>query len=257
MNSSLIIVFGVIFTFLMTCLGAGFVFVLKNNISQKTNAIFSGFSGGVMISASIWSLLLPAINQSKEVFSGPSFLPASIGFFAGSAFMIFIDFLSEKLRKTPISVSEKKSKKLMLAVTIHNIPEGLAVGFALGVAMVSKTDLSWVSAFGLALGIGIQNIPEGTAVALPVLQSTHSKKKAFLAGSMSGVVEPIFAVIGFFLASFLTILQPWLLAFSAGAMIFVTIEELVPDAKLDSSHIGLWFFIVGFVLMMILDVSLG
>ncbi len=255
MNKILLTCFCMSFTFLMTVLGASFVFFFKNKISQKTNAVFSGFSAGIMVAASIWSLLLPAIAESEHL-NSLRFLPAAAGFVVGCAFMVLTDIFISKFSKHPLEKNEKKSAKLIFAVTLHNIPEGLAVGFALGAAAAIKTDVSWISAFGLAIGIGIQNIPEGTAVALPVQQSTMSRKKGFFAGALSGAVEPVFAIIGYFLASLLTSLQPWLLAFSAGAMIFVVIEELIPDSNLDDSHIGSFMFVVGFILMMILDIML-
>lgn len=152
----------------------------------------------------------------------------------------------------------KKSAKLFLAVTIHNIPEGLAVGFAFGAAAAAGTAEAFAAAFGLALGIGIQNLPEGAAVALPMKRAAGSRNKAFLYGAGSGAVEPVFAVIGYFLAAYIAVLQPWLLSFAAGAMVFVVAEDLIPDAKLaDNPHLGTWGIMAGFALMMVLDTAFG
>ena len=154
--------------------------------------------------------------------------------------------------------SLKKSTKMFLAVTIHNIPEGLAVGFAFGAAAATGEYSAYISALALAIGIAIQNFPEGAAVALPMKSATQSRGKAFLFGTASGAVEPVFAIVGFFIASSLTMLQPWFLAFAAGAMIFVVVEDLIPDAHLsEHPHFGTWGAMLGFAVMMALDVALG
>lgn len=262
MDNILMIIIGFSFIFAMTTLGASLVYFFKKDISPKVNTLFLGFASGIMIAASVWSLLIPAI-QGSESYGKLSFLPAAIGFVLGGLFLVIVDKFIPHMHKGtgendgPKSLF-KKSTKMFLAVTIHNIPEGLAVGFAFGAAAVLGEAAAYVSALGLAIGIGIQNLPEGAAVALPMKMVTGSRNKAFLYGMGSGIVEPIFAVIGYFLAAYLTFLQPWFLAFAAGAMIFVVAEDLIPDAKLtENPHLGTWGVMVGFVVMMVLDVALS
>ena len=262
MNGTLITVIGFTIIFLATTLGSSLVFFLKKDISDKSNAIFLGFAAGIMTAASIWSLLVPSIEQSSD-WGTWSFIPAAVGFIAGGLFLVFLDrivphsHLSADKDEGP-QVSLQKPMKMFLAVTIHNIPEGLSVGFAFGAAAAMATNDALFGALGLAIGIAVQNFPEGAAVALPLAKSIGSKKKAFFYGAASGIVEPISAVIGYFLASVLTVAQPWLLAFAAGAMIFVVAEDLIPDAKIEGHpHLGTWGIMAGFVIMMILDVALG
>lgn len=262
MSETLMVVLGFGIIFAMTTLGSSIVYLFKNDISFKINTLFLGFASGIMIAASIWSLLIPAI-EGAENYGKFNFIPAAIGFLLGGLFLILIDkiiphFHSGNGQEEGLKVSLKKSTKLFLAVLIHNIPEGLAVGFAFGAAANIGTTAAYISALGLAIGIGIQNFPEGAAVSLPLKNETKSANKAFLYGMGSGVVEPVFAIVGFFLATQLISLQPWLLAFSAGAMIFVVVEDLIPNAHLESHpHLGTWGIMIGFVLMMILDVALG
>ena len=253
MNTLWITVLGFLFIFITTALGAAVVFFFKGEISPKINAFFLGLASGVMIAASVWSLLLPAIEQSKEPFGNLAFLPAVIGLFLGGVFLVFLEKVAPK--KTREAGLQKQSR-LFLAVTLHNIPEGLAVGFAFGAAAAFGETAGYISALTLAFGIGVQNFPEGIAVALPLKTALNSRKRAFLWGVASGLPEPLFAVLGYFLVSWLQILQPWLLAFSAGAMIFVAAEDLIPDSKTQTS-IGAWGVLLGFMLMMTLDVALG
>ncbi|MDD3152737.1 MAG: ZIP family metal transporter [Bacteroidales bacterium] len=261
MSHTMMTILGICFIFLMTTSGAALVFFFKN-ISPRTNSVFLGFASGIMIAASIWSLLIPAMEQSAG-WGKWSVLPAATGFLLGGLFLVFIDklvphFHQGTQHEEGLHSSINKSAKLFLAVTIHNIPEGLSVGFAFGAAASIGTDAAFISALGLALGIGIQNFPEGAAVSLPIKQAVEEPKQAFLMGMGSGAVEPVAAVLGFFLASYIEALQPWLLAFAAGAMIFVVAEDLIPDIRFDDdSHIGIWGLMFGFVLMMILDVALG
>ena len=261
MTETQITILGIVLIFLSTTLGSALVYLFKNGISQKINVVFLGFASGIMVSASVFSLLIPSIEQS-ESYGSLSFLPAGVGFIVGGLFLVLLDKVvphfhsAGEIMEGP-SVSIKKSVRLFLAVTLHNIPEGLAVGFALGAAGASGNTTATLSALGLAIGISVQNFTEGAAVALPVKITTGSSNKAFLLGTLSGAVEPICAIIGFFLASFLTVLQPWLLAFAAGAMIFVVIEDLIPDTQtLTHSHLGTWSAMLGFVLMMIMDMVL-
>lgn len=265
MTNNQILILGFAIISVMTALGSAVVYFFKDKISEKVNTIFLGFASGVMIAASVWSLLIPALDQAES--SGSygkfSFIPAAVGFILGGLFLVIIDKIIPHFHKGtdeeegPKS-SLKKSTKLFLAVTIHNIPEGLAVGFAFGAAALVNDTNAYLSALALAIGLGIQNFPEGSAVALPMKESLKSKHKAFLFGAASGIVEPIAAILGFFLATVLTSIQPWLLAFSAGAMIFVVAEDLIPDAKLETHpHLGTFGVMMGFVIMMILDVALG
>ena len=263
MNGLLWAAAGTGFTFSMTMLGAAVVFFMrKEGQSEKVQKAFLGFAAGVMIAASVWSLLIPAINEA-EALGRIGWIPAAGGFALGVLFLMGLDkampyFLPEPEREEGVRRGLKRSGMLIFAITLHNIPEGLAVGFAFGAAAVAGTDAAFLTAFGLALGIAIQNFPEGAAVALPLKQVTGSRGKAFLYGMGSGVVEPIAAVAGYFLAAYLTAAQPWLLSFAAGAMIFVVAEDLIPDAKLGSHpHLGTWGVMIGFVIMMTLDVALG
>lgn len=262
MNQTLMTVIGFVIIFAATTLGAALVYFFKKDISPKTNTLFLGFASGIMIAASVWSLLLPSIDGAID-WGKWSFVPALVGFLLGGIFLVILDkvvphFHSGIGEEEGPCTALKKPLKMFLAVTIHNIPEGLAVGFAFGAAAASGSNAAFVAALGLAIGMAIQNIPEGAAVALPMSQSTGSKGKAFLYGMGSGAVEPLAALIGYFLAAALTAAQPWFLAFAAGAMIFVVAEDLIPDAQLSSHpHLGTWGVMIGFAVMMVLDVALG
>lgn len=262
MSEALMTVLGIAFIFVMTTAGAALVFFFRKAISPTVNTIFLGFASGIMIAASIWSLLLPAIAQAQEAgWETLSFVPAAVGFVLGALFLVLLDRIVPQLRcgggDDPRAAS-CRSAKMFVAITVHNIPEGLAVGFAFGAAAAIGGPAAYASAMGLAIGIGIQNFPEGAAVSLPLRASTGKRGRSFLYGTLSGAVEPIFAVIGFFLAAYVEALQPWLLAFAAGAMIFVVAEDLIPDAQLSAHpHLAAWGVVAGFVLMMILDVALG
>lgn len=260
MNNTVITILGISFIFLMTTLGSALVFLFKRNVSDKLNSIFSGFSSGIMIAASVWSLILPALSQS-ESWGKLAFLPVTIGFVLGVIFLVVVEKLATVVEKKNDKPYKKKrfgkSSKLFLAVTLHNIPEGLSVGLAFGNAFIVGTESAFYLALAVAIGIGIQNFPEGSAISLPMHKEFGSRWKAFLFGMLSGLVEPIMAVAGVFLSSLLTPVLPWLLAFSAGSMMYVVAEELMPESKSSMSSIGTWGFIFGFLLMMILDVALG
>ena len=259
MSKIAITAIGVSFIFLMTTFGAATVFIFRKKVSDKLNCLFMGFASGLMIAASVWSLLLPSIEQA-DGYGSLKFLPAACGIVLGCLFLLLMDKIIPKLlvKKNKTENFSKKSFKLFLAVTLHNIPEGLAVGLAFGNAFILGEISVFYSALWLAIGIGVQNLPEGAAISLPMREDLHSNKKAFFFGASSGLVEPIMAVVGIFLSTALSSIMPWLLAFSAGAMLFVVAEELLPDAKTPTSgHIGSWGFIVGFVIMMILDVALS
>lgn len=249
MEYTWITIFAFAFLFFTTAAGAACVWLFKNKISDSVNALIFGFASGVMLAALIWSLVIPAVHQAS-VFS------VAAGLLLGGAFLIALDKATEN--KQGALLGGKKFSRLFWAMTLHNIPEGLAVGFAFGAAYALQTAAAYTAALGVALGIGIQNVPEGAALALPAKEELKSRKKAFLFSTASGVVEPIFAVVGFFLAAWLRALQPWFLSFAAGAMLFVVATDLIPDSKSEARpFLGGAGVIVGFALMMILDIALG
>lgn len=262
MSGILYALIGTVFTFFVTTLGAVNVFFVKKKVNQDMQCLFLGFAGGVMIAASIWSLLVPGIEKAKEN-QQISWVVISGGFLLGVLMLLGVDrLLKRKLcqmqragREIPLS---KRTMMLIMAITIHNIPEGMAIGMAFALAADSTSDVGVMSgAVALAIGIGIQNYPEGMAVTLPLLQEGIEKKRAFLLGSLSAAVEPAFGVIAAALAGMLGMLMPLLLAFAAGTMIYVVVEELIPEAHLgERENIGTLGFIVGFLVMMILDVAL-
>lgn len=253
-----------IFTWLMTGLGASIVFFFKT-VNDKVLNTMQGFAAGVMIAASFWSLLSPAISFSEDNGVIP-WLPAAIGFLLGGLFIRLLDVVIPHIHpnaSSPGHVNEgpstnlKKSTLLFLAITMHNIPEGLALGVAFG-GVVSGNSAALLGAIGLAIGIGIQNIPEGSALSLPIHGDGKSKMKAFNLGHGSAIVEPIFAVIGAGAVLLVTPILPYALAFAAGAMIFVVVEELIPESQSgDNTDLATMGLMVGFTIMMILDVALG
>ena len=251
-----------IFTWFITALGAGVIF-LKRDINRKILDASLGFSSGVMISASFFSLLLPAINIASR-HSIPAWIPVSIGFVAGGVFLKLLDFTVPHLHLfTPVEKAEglkvklSKTTLLILAVTLHNIPEGIAIGVAYGSVAIEKS-ATFMGAIALTIGIGIQNFPEGTVISLPLLREGHSRFKSFWYGQLSAVVEPIGAVLGASLVLLSIKLLPYALSFAAGAMIYVVIEELIPESQAgENADLSTLFAILGFVIMMILDISLG
>ncbi len=266
MNEVLNAVIGISIIFLATTIGSSTVFLFKKGFSDKVSKILIGFSSGVMLSASFFSLLLPAIEQ--EVNYMPSWIVVGLGTLLGAGFLWLIDHITPHLHaeqnkeEGPKTEKISKTTKMFLAVTIHNIPEGLAVGIAYGVAFATQGEAriaAFAGALLLSIGIAIQNIPEGAVVSLPVASEENKKFKGFLFGTFSGVVEPISAVIGLFLAFLIKEIMPWALSFAAGAMLYVIAEEMIPDMKSNdpTDHIGVWSMMIGFVLMMILDVALG
>lgn len=251
---------GIPLIFICTTLGALFVFFIrKKEISPRLTKIFTGFAAGVMFSASFFSLIKPALET--EVTYMPTWLIVIISIVLGAAFLWGIDKLvphfhsSENQEEGLPAKTMSKTSKMFLAVTIHNVPEGLSVGIAFGVALSQSNNASLlIGALLLAIGIGIQNIPEGAVVSLPVKAESGSSKKAFFFGMMSGIVEPIAAVIGLFLAMQIQGIMPWALAFAAGCMIYVVAEEMIPEMTSEGhDHYGVWSFILGFVIMMALD----
>lgn len=255
-------VFGIAFIFLMTALGSALVFCFKKKISPQLNAAFLGLASGIMLAASVWSLLLPAIEQAAPRFGNGTPWLAGLAFLFGGGSLILLDklFPARGLTGNTGEGDSRRIRRLFLAVSLHNIPEGLAVGFAFGVAHALGTPAAYAAALSLAIGVGVQNLPEGAAVSLPLSSVYGNKKKAFFLGVLSGIPEPIFAVLGFFLAAQIRSLQPWLLAFSAGAMVFVVVADLIPETKSDKEEkipIGACCAMLGFVLMMALDIVLG
>ena len=250
------------FTFLMTTLGAGLVFFFRKQFSAGLQRVFLGFAAGVMIAAAVWSLLIPAIDQA-EAAGLFGWVPAAGGFLLGVGFLIAMDSLLPHLHigaKQPegLSAPWKRTTLLFTAVTLHNIPEGMAVGLSFALAAQGGQAAGYTAAMALALGIGIQNFPEGAAISLPLRQEGKPVGRAFWMGSLSGVVEPVFGVLTVLIAGSIQPLMPWLLSFAAGAMIYVVVEELIPEAHLgEHSHVGTLGVIFGFVVMMILDVALG
>lgn len=255
------------FTWLMTTAGSAVVlFTGKDPERGKlTHHIFLGFAAGVMIAASVWSLLNPAIEQAEQL-GQIGWIPAAGGFLLGIAFLIALDTLlphlhAEERDPEGLPSSWKRTTLLVSAVTLHNIPEGMSVGLLF--AMASQTagaagDTYLGMAFALAIGIGLQNFPEGAAISLPLRREGMSRVKAFAAGSLSGIVEPIFGMLVVLASSWISPFMPWLLAFAAGAMIYVVVEELIPEAHLgEHSNVGTLGVIAGFVIMMVLDVALG
>ena len=232
------------FTFLMTTLGAAMVFFFSGEPRPKFQRAMLGFAAGVMTAASVWSLLLPAIDQAVEERHFPGWLPAAAGMLLGVVFLAALDSILPRLRKRPVEGIWRQNALLMTAITLHNVPEGMAVGLAFALAANGEN----------LAAIGIQNFPEGAAIALPLRQEGKSRRRAFLGGMLSGVVEPLFGVLVVLIAAWAKPLMPWLLSFAAGAMLYVVVEELVPQAH---SRAGTCGFVGGFLIMMVLDVALG
>ena len=258
-----IINIGILIPFLGTTLGAAMVFFFKkDNMNVDVQKILSGFAAGVMVAASVWSLLIPAMDQSSNL-GRLAFLPATTGFMIGILFLLLIDFIIPHMhvgseKPEGLKANLKKSTMLVFAVTLHNFPEGMAVGVALAAVISGTSSISLTAALALSIGIAIQNFPEGAIISLPLRHELRSRKKAFLYGFLSGVVEPIGAIITILLTKFMVPILPYLLSFAAGAMIYVVVEELLPEASEgEHSNWSTLSFSLGFVLMMILDVALG
>lgn len=252
---------GLLIPFIGTSAGAACVFFVKNELNALVQKSLLGFAGGVMVAASVWSLLIPAMDMSAHM-DRLAFAPAAVGFLLGIGFLLLLDRAIPHMHiggagaEGPKSAL-RKSTMLIMAVTIHNIPEGISSGAVFAGIMTGNADVTLAGAFALSIGIAIQNIPEGFIVSLPV-RSERGRREACLLGVMSGIVEPIAGAVTVFLAAYITPALPYLLAFAAGAMIYVVVEELVPEsAEGEHSNIGTIGFAVGFVLMMILDVALG
>lgn len=253
---------GIALPFLGTTLGAFLVFFMKNEFKVSLQRFLLGFASGVMIAASVWSLLIPAIEQSEQ-YGRMAWMPAAVGFLIGIAFLLLLDQLTPHLhykakQAEGMHIRIKRESMLFLAVTLHNIPEGMAVGVVFAGMLSGRAEISAAAAVALSIGIAIQNFPEGAIVSMPVKVETGSKSKAFWYGFASGVVEPIAACLTLLLTAVVVPVLPYLLAFAAGAMIYVVVEELIPDFQNNKeSDIGIIGVAIGFVLMMILDVALG
>ena len=254
--------FIILIPFLGTALGSAMVFLMKREMNGKLEKLLLGFASGVMIAASVWSLLIPAIEMSEEQ-GGIEWLPATVGFLLGMGFLLLLDSLIPHLhmdseKPEGIQSGLGKTTMLVLAVTLHNLPEGLAVGVTFAGALLGNAGITMAGALALAVGIAIQNFPEGAIISMPLRGAGASRKKAFLYGVLSGVVEPIGSVITILLASKVIPILPYLLAFAAGAMIYVVVEELIPETQSgEHTNVGIVGVAIGFALMMVLDVALG
>ena len=253
---------GLLIPFLGTTLGSALVFLMKDKLNKKVEKIILGFASGVMIAASIWSLLIPSINMAEEQ-GVTAWVPAASGFLLGIVFLLLLDSLIPHLhlgsdKPEGVKAKLKKTTMMVLAVTLHNIPEGMAVGVTFAGALLGNAGITMTGAIALAIGIAIQDFPEGAIVSMPLKSEGMSKPRAFLYGALSGIVEPIAAIITILLINVLTPILPYLLAFAAGAMIYVVVEELIPESQNgEHSNLGTIGVAVGFVIMMILDVALG
>ena len=254
--------FGIMIPFVGTTLGAACVFLLRKEMNQKVQKALLGFASGVMVAASVWSLLIPAMNMSENM-GKLAFLPAAAGLLLGIAFLLFMDRIIPHIhlnQDTPEGPKKslKKTTMLILAVTLHNIPEGMAVGVVFAGMLTKNSQITFAGAMALSLGIAIQNFPEGAVISLPLKSEGESRGKAFLSGMLSGIVEPIAAGITILMVGILEPVLPCVLSFAAGAMLYVVVEELIPEASEgDHSNVGTIGFALGFVLMMVLDVALG
>lgn len=256
------LILGLLIPFLGTTLGSSMVFLMKDKLSIKVEKLLLGFASGVMIAASIWSLIIPSINMAEEQ-GKVAWIPAAIGFLLGVVFLLVLDSVIphmhlESTKPEGIKTKLKKTTMMLFAVTLHNIPEGISVGVTFAGALMGNSGITIAGAIALACGIAIQNFPEGAIVSMPLRSEGLSKFKSFWYGTLSGIVEPIAAIITILLTNVLVPVLPYLLSFSAGAMIYVVVEELIPESQAgEHSNIGTIGVAIGFVIMMILDVALG
>lgn len=256
------IIFSIIIPFIGTILGASCVFFMKGPMKSSVQKAFSGFAAGVMISAAIWSLILPSFDAASSM-GKLSFIPVIVGLWLGFLFLMILDKVIphvhiDKDETEGPKCNLKKSTMTALAVALHNLPEGMAVGVALASAITNPESMSTTMAIALAIGIAVQNFPEGAIISMPLNSCGIKKSKTFGLGVLSGIVEPIGALITLLLANFITPVLPYLLSFAAGAMIYVVVEELIPEmSEGKHSHVGTIFFAIGFSVMMMLDVILG
>lgn len=254
MENILYSIVGILIPFMGTSLGSSFVFFMKKNMSDKIQKMIVGFAAGVMIAASMWSLILPSIEMAENQ-GKISWLPAAVGIVIGVVFLILINYMAKRIESRK---DGKKLNMLIFSVTLHNIPEGMAVGVCFAGFLAGNSGIALMEAIVLSIGIAIQNIPEGAIISMPLKMEGVSKGKAFLYGVLSGIVEPIAAFVTVLLVNFVVPVLPYLLTFAAGAMIFVVIEELVPEIhEGEKSTLGVIGVTFGFIVMMVLDVVLG
>ena len=253
---------GLMIPFAGTALGSAMVFWMRREMNKKVEKMLLGFASGVMIAASVWSLLIPAIDMAAEQ-GRIAWLPAAVGFLGGIAFLLGLDSLVphlhlESTEPEGLEANLKKTTMLVLAVTLHNIPEGMSVGVTFAGALLGNTGITMAGAFTLAVGIAIQNFPEGAIISMPLRSEGMDRRRAFVYGALSGIVEPIAAAVTILLAEQIVTALSYMLAFAAGAMIYVVVEELIPESQVgEHSNIGTIGVAAGFVLMMVLDVALG
>lgn len=254
--------YGIMIPFLGTSIGAACVFFMKKDMSDMVQRILTGFAAGVMVAASIWSLIIPALEQSESM-GKLSFVPATVGFWIGILFLLLLDHIIPHLHRKSNEVEGPKTKfqrttMMVFAVVLHNIPEGMAVGVVFAAYLSGNSGITIMAALALSIGIAIQNFPEGAIISMPLRAEGMKRGKAFVAGVLSGIVEPIGAVVTILAAGFVVPLLPYLLSFAAGAMLYVVVEELIPEmSEGKHSNLGTIFFAFGFSLMMVLDVALG
>ena len=254
--------YGILIPFLGTSLGAACVFFMKHDMSERLSRILTGFAAGVMVAASIWSLLIPAMEQSEEM-GKFAFVPAVAGFWGGILFLLLLDHIIPHLHRYSVSAEGPKSRlqrttMMVLAVTLHNIPEGMAVGVVYAGYLAGNAKITVAAAMALSIGIAIQNFPEGAIISMPLRAEGMKVSKAFAGGVLSGIVEPVGAMLTILAAGYIVPALPYLLSFAAGAMIYVVVEELIPEMSAGRhSNVGTILFAVGFTLMMVLDVALG
>lgn len=259
---NLSVIFGILIPFIGTSLGAAFVFFMKKQLGRSVQRALTGFAAGVMTAASVWSLLIPAIDQS-ETMGVFAFVPAFIGFWIGTLFLLVLDKTIPHLHMFADKAEGHKSNlarttMMLLAVTLHNIPEGMAVGVMYAGLLSGSADISAGGALALALGIAIQNVPEGAIISMPLHAEGKSKPFAFFGGVISGAVEPIGALVTILISALMVPIMPYMLSFAAGAMIYVVVEELIPEmSQGEHSNVGVIMFALGFTVMMVLDVALG
>ena len=255
-------IYGILLPFFGTVMGAGCVFFLKRSLGNQVQRALTGFAAGVMVAASIWSLLIPAMEQAADMGKG-AVIPAAAGFWLGILFLLILDRLIPHLHRNADQPEGVKSgfgrtTMLLLAVTLHNIPEGMAVGVVYAGFLTGNGEITAAGALALSLGIAIQNFPEGAIISMPLRAEGMKKGQAFLSGVLSGIVEPLGAVLTILAAQFVVPALPYLLSFAAGAMLYVVVEELIPEMSAGKhSNIGTVFFALGFSVMMVLDVVLG
>ena len=253
---------GILIPFLGTSLGAGCVFFLKNSLRDGIQRALTGFAAGVMVAASVWSLLIPAMEQAADL-GRLAFFPAAVGFWLGILFLLLLDHLIPHLHQNSLQAEGPKSQlqrttMMVLAVTLHNIPEGMAVGVVYAGYLAGTAQITAAGALALSLGIAIQNFPEGAIISMPLRAEGMKKGRAFWGGVLSGIVEPIGAVLTILAAGIVVPALPYLLSFAAGAMLYVVVEELIPEmSQGQHSNVGTMFFAIGFSVMMVLDVALG